>query len=103
MGTREVWRTSSGRPQVRARGGQLGSSIESCLTHAYPFIAIEETVFASCSVDKSIRIWDTRERSKSMITVPDAHSCDVNVISWNRLVAYMLCSGADDGQVGMGT
>lgn len=26
-----------------------------------------------------------------------AADCDVNVISWNRLVSYMLASGADDG------
>jgi ribosome assembly protein RRB1 len=26
-----------------------------------------------------------------------AADCDVNVISWNRLVGYMLASGADDG------
>jgi WD40 repeat protein len=26
-----------------------------------------------------------------------AAECDVNVISWNRLVGYMLASGADDG------
>jgi WD40 repeat protein len=26
-----------------------------------------------------------------------AHDSDVNVISWNRLVAYMLASGSDDG------
>ncbi len=26
-----------------------------------------------------------------------AHDTDVNVISWNRLVAYMMASGADDG------
>lgn len=45
----------------------------------------EETVFASCSVDGTIRIWDTRERAKPMLAVK-AHDCDVNVISWNPLV-----------------
>ena len=29
----------------------------------------EETVFASCSVDKTLMVWDTRERSKPMLTV----------------------------------
>lgn len=33
-----------------------------------------------------------------MLTVP-AHDTDVNVISWNRLTAYMLASGADDGSL----
>jgi ribosome assembly protein RRB1 len=31
-----------------------------------------------------------------VVQVPAA-DCDVNVISWNRLVGYMLASGADDG------
>ena len=57
----------------------------------------EHTVFASCSVDKTIRIWDTREKSKAMITVEDAHTADINVISWNRSTQYMLASGGDDG------
>ena len=26
-----------------------------------------------------------------------AHDSDVNVISWNKLVSYMVASGADDG------
>jgi ribosome assembly protein RRB1 len=56
----------------------------------------EATVFASCSVDKTIRIWDTRETSKAMLAVT-AHDTDVNVISWNKLTAYMLASGGDDG------
>jgi len=56
----------------------------------------ESTVFASCSVDKTIRIWDTRETSKAMLAVK-AHDTDVNVISWNKLTAYMLASGGDDG------
>jgi ribosome assembly protein RRB1 len=57
----------------------------------------EETVFASCGADGSLRIWDTRERGRPMLSVPQAHACDVNVISWNRPVSYMLASGADDG------
>ncbi|GFR42565.1 hypothetical protein Agub_g3463 [Astrephomene gubernaculifera] len=59
----------------------------------------EETVFASCSTDHSIRIWDTRERGRPMLTAAGAHATDVNVISWNRGVSYMLASGADDGCV----
>jgi ribosome assembly protein RRB1 len=56
----------------------------------------EESVFASCGVDHTIRVWDTRERSRSMLAVT-GHDADVNVISWNRLVTYMLASGGDDG------
>ncbi len=59
----------------------------------------EETVFASCSTDHSIRIWDCRERGRPMLTAAEAHASDVNVISWNRMVSYMLASGADDGGV----
>lgn len=59
----------------------------------------EDTVFASCSTDRSIRIWDSRERGRPMLTAAEAHSTDVNVISWNRGVSYMLASGADDGCV----
>lgn len=56
----------------------------------------EGTVFASCSVDKTIRIWDTRVRNKSMVAVT-AHTSDVNVISWNKKVSHLLASGSDDG------
>eukprot|EP00941_MAST-03F_sp_MAST-3F-sp1_P001621 g1621.t1 len=60
--------------------------------------ATEGNVFASCSVDKTIRIWDSRQalQKGSMISV-EAHETDVNVISWNRLVSYLMVSGADDG------
>lgn len=56
----------------------------------------EGTVFASCSADKTLRIWDTRVSDRSMLSVPGA-DCDVNVISWSRLVSYLLASGAEDG------
>lgn len=56
----------------------------------------EASVFASCSADRTVRIWDTRRKNGSMLDVA-AHEDDVNVISWNRNVAYLLASGSDDG------
>jgi len=56
---------------------------------------VEPNVFASCSVDQTIRIWDTRQK-KSQITVK-AHDSDVNVINWSPVVPHLLLSGADDG------
>ena len=56
----------------------------------------EGNVFASCSVDRTIRIWDSRVRTEAQLTVT-AHASDVNVISWNSLASYTLASGGDDG------
>ncbi|XP_045821315.1 protein HEAT STRESS TOLERANT DWD 1 isoform X2 [Trifolium pratense] len=58
----------------------------------------EPHVFASCSVDKSIAIWDTR-LGRSPAASFEAHKADVNVLSWNRLVSCMLASGSDDGNI----
>lgn len=56
----------------------------------------QDNVFSSCSVDGSIRFWDTRLGRKSQLTI-DAHKTDVNVITWSQKLAYLLASGADDG------
>ena len=53
-------------------------------------------VLASCSVDGTVRIWDTRERGRSMLSVA-ASTTDVNVISWSRLTTYILASGDNAG------
>lgn len=58
----------------------------------------EPTVFASCSADRSIRVWDVRVKNRrSVISVEGAHEQDVNVISWNRGTDYLLASGGDEG------
>ena len=60
----------------------------------------EPTVFASCSADRSIRVWDTRVKDrKSVIGVAGAHESDVNVISWNLKTNYLLASGGDEGGI----
>nr|TKR79364.1 glutamate-rich WD repeat-containing protein 1-like isoform X1 [Populus alba] len=56
----------------------------------------EDHVFASCSVDGHIAIWDAH-LGKSPAIYFKAHNADVNVISWNRLASVMLASGSDDG------
>lgn len=79
-------------------------------THANPFEShtssvedlqwspSEPTVFASCSADRSIRIWDVRVKSRrSALAVDGAHDQDVNVISWNKGTQYLLLSGGDEG------
>ena len=58
----------------------------------------EDCVFASCSIDQTIRIWDIRKKTQSALCVK-AHNSDVNVISWNRIAGHALLSGADDGTV----
>lgn len=59
----------------------------------------ETNIMASCSVDRSICIWDVRTKSAPAMIVPDAHASDVNVISWNKIEKAFIVSGGDDGTV----
>ncbi|KAL0347529.1 UNVERIFIED_CONTAM: Glutamate-rich WD repeat-containing protein 1 [Sesamum calycinum] len=56
----------------------------------------EPYVFASCSVDGNIAIWDIRLGKSPAVSIK-AHKADVNVITWNSLASCMLASGSDDG------
>ena len=56
----------------------------------------ESQVFASCSVDKTVKIWDARKHANAALSI-QAHDMDVNVISWNPMVTYLVVSGCDDG------
>jgi len=56
----------------------------------------EAHVFASSSVDKTVKLWDTRKGKQAVATI-NAHDTDVNVLTWNHKRAFLLGSGADDG------
>jgi ribosome assembly protein RRB1 len=58
----------------------------------------ECTVFASCSTDGTVRLWDTRVARNAAALTHKASSTDVNVISWNAHVAHLLATGDDAGR-----
>lgn len=60
---------------------------------------VEPGVMLSCGCDSTVRVWDRRKKSGSAITVDEGHGHDVNVASWNRLVNYLVVTGADDGSL----
>jgi ribosome assembly protein RRB1 len=88
-----IWEPTQSSWQVSAAVPGHASSIEDI-----QWSPTEPTVFASCSSDGHINIYDTRERKRAMLSVR-AHDTDVNVISWNSKASHLLLSGADDGTV----
>lgn len=58
----------------------------------------QDHVFATCSVDQTIKLWDLRATQQKSQVTWQAHDCDVNVISWNSYNKYLLASGDDKGE-----
>lgn len=58
----------------------------------------ESNVFMTCSVDKSLRVWDARSNpSKACkLVANEAHLRDINVIDWSEFEPLVI-SGGDDG------
>ncbi|KAK3782929.1 hypothetical protein RRG08_016308 [Elysia crispata] len=58
----------------------------------------ESNVFMTCSVDKSLRVWDARcnpDKACKLVT-NEAHLRDINVIDWSEFEPLVI-SGGDDG------
>lgn len=61
----------------------------------------ESTVFATAGCDGYIRIWDTRSKKHQPAISTRSSNTDVNVISWNEKIGYLLASGDDNGTWGV--
>ncbi|SCU96875.1 LAME_0F17744g1_1 [Lachancea meyersii CBS 8951] len=65
------------------------------------FSRTEATVFATGGCDGYIRIWDTRSKKHKPAISVQASDTDINVISWNEKIGYLLASGDDNGTWGV--
>jgi WD40 repeat protein len=63
--------------------------VTNCCNYILQWSPTEPDVFASCSVDKTIAIWDIRKGKKPCIQI-QAHNSDVNVVSWNQYVHWKI-------------
>lgn len=57
----------------------------------------EKNVFASGSSDGTVKIWDSRSKSRTNAISVQASTTDVNVLSWSTQTPYLIASGHDDG------
>ena len=59
---------------------------------------MQTDVLATCSVDRTIKLWDLRATQQKCQMSWQAHDCDVNVMSWNTDTKFLLASGDDRGE-----
>uniref|UniRef100_A0A7S3JWR5 Histone-binding protein RBBP4-like N-terminal domain-containing protein n=1 Tax=Aureoumbra lagunensis TaxID=44058 RepID=A0A7S3JWR5_9STRA len=57
----------------------------------------ETSVLVTVGCDQSIRVFDDRHSNGPMLTRPNAHTNDINALSWNSAVSYLLATAGDDG------
>jgi ribosome assembly protein RRB1 len=57
----------------------------------------ERTVFSSTGTDGTVKIWDTRSKSRAPALSVRVSDTDINVMSWSRQTAHLLATGAEDG------
>jgi ribosome assembly protein RRB1 len=91
-GSIHVWNSSGNTWQVDSAPykGHFGS------VEDLQWSPSEATVFMSSSSDNTVKVWDIRGKNGPQISI-NAHSDDVNVISWNKSVSYLVASGCEDG------
>ncbi|KAL9101405.1 MAG: hypothetical protein Q9163_003340 [Psora crenata] len=58
----------------------------------------ERNVFASASSDGTVKVWDTRSKSRKPAVSVAVSDTDVNVLSWSTQTPHLLATGADDGR-----
>jgi ribosome assembly protein RRB1 len=92
-----VWQPGEAGSAVRWQVEESGRADHKGSIEDIQWSPSEASVFISCSVDRSLKVWDVREPRRAMVTNANAHDTDINVVSWNPNVAYLLGSGADDG------
>jgi ribosome assembly protein RRB1 len=57
----------------------------------------ERNVFASASSDGTVKVWDTRAKSRRPAVDVTVSDTDVNVLSWSHKTWHLMATGADDG------
>ena len=58
----------------------------------------QKNVFASCSSDGTVKVWDIRSKSRKCEVDTKISDTDVNVLSWSNQTFHLLATGDDNGE-----